>query len=39
MSAMRKAGLAPVHEEFDDGHMSVAYRYDASLPRLAQALA
>ncbi len=38
VSAMRKAGLSPVHEEFEDGHMSVAYRYDASLPRLAQAL-
>lgn len=39
VNAMRKAGLSPVHEEFDDGHMSVAYRYDASVPRLAQALA
>ena len=25
-------------EEFDDGHMSVQYRYDVSLPRLAKAL-
>lgn len=39
VSAMRKAGLAPVHEEFDDGHMNVAYRYDVSLPRLVQSLA
>ena len=27
------------YEEFDDGHMSVQYRYDVSLPRLAAALA
>jgi enterochelin esterase family protein len=25
--------------EFDDGHMSVSYRYDVSLPKLGQALA
>ena len=25
-------------EEFDDGHMNVSYRYDVSLPRLAEAL-
>jgi enterochelin esterase family protein len=25
-------------EEFDDGHMSVQYRYDVSLPRMARAL-
>jgi len=26
------------YEEFDDGHMDISYRYDVSLPRLAQAL-
>ena len=26
------------YEEFEDGHMSVQYRYDVSLPRLARAL-
>ena len=26
------------HEEFDDGHLNVSYRYDVSLPRLAAAL-
>jgi S-formylglutathione hydrolase FrmB len=26
------------HEEFDDGHMNVSYRYDVSLPQLARAL-
>lgn len=28
-----------VHEEFDDGHMDVSYRYDSSLPLLSKALA
>ncbi len=32
-------GIAHEYEEFDDGHMSVQYRYDVSLPRLAAALA
>ena len=27
-----------VPELFDDGHMSIAYRYDVSLPLLARAL-
>jgi len=31
-------GIAHQHEEFDDGHMNVQYRYDVSLPRLARAL-
>jgi enterochelin esterase family protein len=31
-------GIAHQHEEFDDGHMNVSYRYDVSLPRLAEAL-
>ena len=35
---LRAAGIEVQHEEFDDGHMSIAYRYDASLPLLARAL-
>ena len=35
---MRDCGLSPVYEEFDDGHMSIAYRYDVSLPLMARAL-
>ena len=31
-------GIAHQHEEFDDGHMNVQYRYDVSLPRIAAAL-
>lgn len=31
-------GIAHVHQEFDDGHMNVSYRYDVSLPRMAEAL-
>jgi S-formylglutathione hydrolase FrmB len=27
------------HEEFDDGHFEIQYRYDVSLPKIAQALA
>jgi S-formylglutathione hydrolase FrmB len=32
-------GIAHEYEEFDDGHMSVSYRYDVSLPKIAGALA
>jgi enterochelin esterase family protein len=32
-------GIEHQHEEFDDGHMNVQYRYDVSLPRIARALA
>ena len=35
----RELGVKVVHEEFDDGHMDVAYRYDVSLPRVARAIA
>jgi enterochelin esterase family protein len=37
----RLSDLGVVHrmEEFDDGHMSVQYRYDVSLPLVAKALA
>jgi len=32
---MRAHDLAVEHQEFDDGHMGTAYRYEVSLPRLA----
>jgi S-formylglutathione hydrolase FrmB len=32
-------GIAHEHEEFDDGHMNISYRYDVSLPKMARALA
>ena len=35
---LRELGIAHEHQEFDDGHMNVSYRYDVSLPKLAQAL-
>jgi enterochelin esterase family protein len=35
---LRALGIPHVHEEFDDGHMSVTYRYDVSLPLLWRAL-
>jgi len=31
-------GISHEYHEYDDGHLNVAYRYDVSLPRLAQAL-
>jgi S-formylglutathione hydrolase FrmB len=38
--SLRAAGLEPVHEEFDDGHRGIDYRYERSLalvvPRLAR---
>jgi S-formylglutathione hydrolase FrmB len=38
--ALRSAGVAVEHQEFDDGHMGIGYRHDASLrwivPRLAR---
>ncbi len=34
---LRALGVKPlVHEEFDDGHMDIGYRYDASLPWLGK---
>lgn len=38
VARLRAAGLSPIHEEFDDGHMSITYRYDRSIPLLARAL-
>ncbi len=35
---LKDLGIAHEHEEFDDGHMNVSYRYDVSLPKMAQAL-
>lgn len=35
---LKDAGLPVQHEEFDDGHMNVSYRYDRSLVLLSQAL-
>jgi len=35
---MREHGVPVVHEEFDDGHFSIGYRYDRSIPLLTQAL-
>jgi enterochelin esterase family protein len=32
-------GVPHEHEEFDDGHMNIQYRYDVSLPRIVKALA
>jgi S-formylglutathione hydrolase FrmB len=38
VDAMRRHGLKVFHQEFDDGHMSISYRYDVSVPMLARAL-
>jgi len=36
---LRELGIEHLHEEFDDGHMGIAYRYDRSLTLLSRALA
>jgi enterochelin esterase family protein len=36
---MRRLGIGHRHEEFEDGHMNIPYRYDVSLPLLYRALA
>lgn len=38
VAALKKYGIPAHHEEFDDGHRSVTYRYDVSLPLLSRAL-
>jgi enterochelin esterase-like enzyme len=38
VDALDQKGVAVHHEEFDDGHMGVSYRYDASLPLITRAL-
>jgi predicted esterase len=39
-AALRDAGVAVEHQEFEDGHMGTSYRYEQSLrwiaPRLAR---
>ncbi|HEY0985927.1 MAG TPA: alpha/beta hydrolase-fold protein, partial [Kofleriaceae bacterium] len=35
---IRGHGIAVRHEEFDDGHMNIPYRYAVSLPILAEAI-
>lgn len=33
-----RLGIAHEHQEYEDGHMNVSYRYDTSLPLLSRAL-
>lgn len=35
---LRRAGVRFEHEEFDDGHRGIGYRYEVSLPRIAKAI-
>jgi S-formylglutathione hydrolase FrmB len=35
---LKKAGARVVHEEFDDGHMDIQYRYDRSFEALSRVL-
>ena len=35
---LKALGVPHEHEEFDDGHMEIQYRYDVSLPKLVGAL-
>jgi enterochelin esterase family protein len=35
---LRALGIAHEHQEFDDGHMNVSYRYEVSLPKLGAVL-
>jgi poly(3-hydroxybutyrate) depolymerase len=39
VESLRAGGLAVVHEEFEDGHMGINYRYDRSLRLLGARLA
>lgn len=38
VTELRRHGLTVIHEEFDDGHMNIPYRYDRSMPLLAEAI-
>jgi poly(3-hydroxybutyrate) depolymerase len=38
VDVLREKGVDVHHEEFDDGHMGVSYRYDRSIPLMTQAL-
>ena len=35
---LRKKKIKHVHQEFDDGHMDISYRYDVSLPLMSRHL-
>jgi enterochelin esterase family protein len=35
---IRDLGVTVEHQEFDDGHMNTAYRYDVSMPKITSAL-
>ncbi|HEY4690196.1 MAG TPA: alpha/beta hydrolase-fold protein [Anaerolineae bacterium] len=35
---LKALGAPCEHEEFDDGHMNIPYRYDVSLPKIGRAL-
>jgi S-formylglutathione hydrolase FrmB len=35
---LAELGITHEHQEYDDGHMNVSYRYDVSLPKMAAAL-
>jgi enterochelin esterase family protein len=37
-SILRGLGVPHVHQEFDDGHMDISYRYDVSLPLVTRHL-
>lgn len=36
---LQELGVEPVHEEFDDGHMGISYRYENSFPWLGKWIA
>lgn len=38
-SRLKRRRVRHVHQEFEDGHMSIVYRYDVSLPLLTRTLA
>jgi S-formylglutathione hydrolase FrmB len=38
VEALRRAGMEAVHEEFEDGHLGINYRYDRSLSYLVPRL-
>ena len=35
---LKNRGIKYIHEEFDDGHMNIPYRYDDSLKAISDAL-
>lgn len=39
VEGLRRKGIRHEHQEFDDGHRDIGYRYDVSLPKLTRALA